>query len=125
MSKMRKENVNISANVALKVNLKLDGVNQCLDPADLEFLSHGNTIVVGLDVTHPRPGSIKGTPSIAGIVASIDARFAHWPGNIRCQASRKEMISNLDVLMEERLRLWVSNNPNSRLENIMVYRDGR
>ena len=82
-------------------------------------------MVVGLDVTHPKPGSIKGTPSIAGIVASIDARFAHWPGNVRCQASREEMISDLDFLMEERLRLWISNNPNHRLENIMVYRDGR
>ena len=122
---MRKENVNISANVALKVNLKLGGTNQRLNPADLGFLRHGNTIVVGLDVTHPRPGSVKGTPSIAGIVASVDSGFTQWPGNIRAQTSKQEMISNLDVLMEERLRLWISTNPNHRLENIMVYRDGR
>ena len=82
-------------------------------------------MVVGLDVTHPKPGSVKGTPSIAGIVASIDAGFTQWPGNIRAQTSKKEMISNLDVLMEERLRLWVSSTPNHKLENIMVYRDGR
>ena len=82
-------------------------------------------MVVGLDVTHPKPGSVKGTPSIAGIVASTDSGFTQWPGNIRAQTSRQEMISNLDVLMEERLKLWVSSNPNHKLENIMVYRDGR
>ena len=125
LSRIRKANVNISANVSLKVNLKLGGINQRLGSADLGFLSQGNTMVVGIDVTHPRQGSMKGTPSIAGIVASIDATFRQWPGNIRCQASKKEMVSDLDVLMEERLRLWVSANPNHVLENILVYRDGR
>ena len=125
MGQMRKDNVNISANVALKVNLKLDGTNQRLNPTDFGFLRYGNTMVVGLDVTYPRPGSIKGTPSIAGIVASIDSEFTQWPGNIRAQTSKKQMISNLDVLMEERLKLWISTNPNHKLENIMVYRDGR
>lgn len=122
---MRKANANISANISLKVNLKLGGTNQCLNSADLGFLRHGRTMVVGIDVTHPSRGSPRGTPSIAGIVASIDSQFTQWPGNICCQASRKEMISDLDFLMEERLRLWVSQNQNHTLEHIMVYRDGR
>lgn len=122
---MRKANVNISANISLKVNLKLGGTNQCLNSADLGFLRHGTTMVVGIDVTHPRQGSPKGTPSIAGIVASIDSEFTQWPGNIRCQTSKKEMVSNLDILIEERLKLWVSKNQNHKLEHIMVYRDGR
>lgn len=82
-------------------------------------------MVVGIDVTHPAPDSIKGAPSIAGIVASIDADFTQWPGNIRCQERRQEMVSNLDILVEERLRLWVSNNPKKKLENMMIYRDGK
>ena len=125
MSKMRKANVNISANVSLKVNLKLGGVNQGLSPVDLGFLRHGNTMVIGIDVTHPKPGSIKNTPSIAGVVASIDAEFTQWPGNIRCQKSRKEMVSDLDILIEERVSLWLSKNENRKLENVLVYRDGR
>ncbi len=125
LNKLRKANVNISANVSLKVNLKLGGTNQGIYPPDLGFLANGNTMIVGIDVTHPEHGSIQGTPSIAGIVASIDADFTQWPGNIRCQERRKEMVSDLEMLMEERLRLWVSNNRNHKLENIIIYRDGK
>ena len=112
------------ANVSLKVNLKLRGMNQGLQSSDLGFLGRGHTMVVGIDVTHPKPGSVKETPSIAGVVASVDADFAQWPGNICCQESRKEMVSKLDVLVEERLSLWVSRNKGKSLENILVYRDG-
>ena len=82
-------------------------------------------MVVGIDVTHPKPGSAKGTPSIAGVVASIGADFTQWPGNVRCQESRKEMVSDLEILMEERLNLWISNNKKHKLQNILVYRDGK
>ena len=125
LSKLLKGDVSISANISLKVNLKLGGTNQGLHPSDLGFLSRGDTMVVGIDVTHPQPGSVKGTPSIAGIVASVDASFAQWPGNICCQESRKEMVSALDALVEERLSLWVSRNRGRTLKHILVYRDGK
>ena len=125
MDKLRKLDPNYSANVALKVNLKLGGRNQYISPNDLGFLSNGKTMLVGIDVTHPAPGTVKGIPSIAGVVASIDANFGQWPGSIRCQESKKEMVSNLDVVMEERLECWLSNNPGNKLENIVVYRDGK
>lgn len=125
MDKLRKQDPSYFANVALKVNLKLGGTNQCISSGDLGFLRHGKTMLVGIDVTHPAPGSMKGTPSIAGVVASIDATFGQWPGNICCQESKKEMVSNLDVMMEERLEYWVSKNPGQLLEYIVVYRDGK
>lgn len=114
----------ISANIALKVNLKSGGANHSLSPGDLGFLEHGKTMLVGIDVTHPT-NNLKGTPSIAGVVASIDDKFNQFPGNIRCQKSWKEMVTDLDVMMEERLELWVSKNINRKLENIVVYRDGK
>ena len=113
-----------SANIALKVNLKSGGTNHALSRGDLGFLEQGKTMLVGIDVTHPS-GSMKGTPSIAGVVASINADFNHFPGSIRCQESRKEMVSELDAMMEERLKLWMSKNNNQELENIVVYRDGK
>ena len=113
-----------SANIALKVNLKSGGTNHALSRGDLGFLEQGKTMLVGIDVTHPS-GSMKGTPSIAGVVASINAEFNHFPGSIRCQESRKEMVSELDAMMEERLKLWMSNNNNQELENIVIYRDGK
>ncbi len=42
------------ANVALKFNLKCGGVNQLL-PKQLGFLNNEDTMVVGIDVTHPAP----------------------------------------------------------------------
>ena len=78
------------ANVALKINAKLGGVNHTLDRNSSRWLSNATTMLVGMDVTHPgcvfalvrsrqganlyaccSPGSAKGTPSIAGVVGEI------------------------------------------------------
>lgn len=80
-------------------------------------------MIVGIDVTHPAPKSMMGTPSIAGVVASVDGMFGQWPGSIRCQKSRQEMVEDLDIMMKERLNLW--REKNGRLpERILIYRDG-
>lgn len=110
------------ANVALKFNLKCGGVNQLL-PKQLGFLNDGKTMVVGIDVTHPAPKSMEGTPSIAAVVASIDSDYGQWPGSIRCQGSKVEMVSTLNFMMQERLKLWIKKN-NRGPEKILIYRDG-
>lgn len=110
------------ANVALKFNLKLGGVNQLL-PGQLGFLNKGRTMVVGIDVTHPAPKSMLGTPSIAAVVASIDSHYGQWPGSVRCQESKKEMVSTLNEMMQERLKLWIEKNKRDP-DNILIYRDG-
>lgn len=124
MDRFSKLDMMNSANIALKVNLKSGGTNQTLSHGDLGFLEQGKTMLVGIDVTHPS-GSMRGAPSIAGVVASIDSDFSQFPGSIRCQQSRKEMVSELDIMMEERLQLWMAKNVNQNLENIVVYRDGK
>jgi len=60
------------ANLALEWNLKCGGVNQEIPSNKTGILLSLKTMVVGVDVTHPSPGSREGTPSIAGVVASID-----------------------------------------------------
>ena len=58
------------ANVALKVNLKLGGINHTLRN---HTSLYETTMVIGIDVTHPSPGPTKKTaPSVAAMVASID-----------------------------------------------------
>ena len=111
------------ANVALKFNLKLGGVNQSLSSAKLGILDEGKTMIVGLDVTHPSPGSAESAPSVAGIVATVDKALGQWPADIRIQTSRKEMVENLDDMFGSRLRLWKDKN-NALPENILIYRDG-
>ena len=120
--KLEKGGPQYFANVALKFNLKCGGQNQLL-PKALGFLNDGNTMVVGIDVTHPAPKTMEGNPSIAAVVASIDDRFAQFPGSIRCQESKQEMVSTLKEMMQERLKLWINQNKRGPVK-ILIYRDG-
>jgi eukaryotic translation initiation factor 2C len=79
------------SNVALKLNTKLGGTNHMLDAESLKWLLKAKTMMVGMDVTHPGPGSIEGTPSIAAVVASVDDTFVQFPASLRCQETKKEV----------------------------------
>lgn len=110
------------ANVGLKINLKLGGTNQSLK--NMGLFGDGKTMLVGLDVTHPSPGSTDNAPSVAGIVASVDKDLAQWPADIVVQRRRDEMVSDLDRFLQSRIRLWAKHNKGAFPENIVVYRDG-
>ncbi|KAF2744721.1 Piwi-domain-containing protein [Sporormia fimetaria CBS 119925] len=110
-------------NIALKFNQKLGGINHVLQEADLKPLD-SKTIVFGIDVTHPSPGSSESSPSIAGVVASVDANFSQYPASIRTQTGREEMVQNLDHMIVERMRLWMKRNQGQLPTRVIVYRDG-
>ncbi|KAK5139822.1 hypothetical protein LTR04_003318, partial [Oleoguttula sp. CCFEE 6159] len=112
-----------NANVALKINMKLGGVNHYIKPEDLKPLD-SKTMVVGIDVTHPSPGSIKGAPSVAGVVASIDGMFAQYLASMRPQQGRVEMVAQLGDMIVERLDVWAKKNQGGLPAKIIVYRDG-
>lgn len=122
-SKFAKSNPQYLANVGLKFNLKLGGRNHSLDPLKLGIIRHKKTMVVGIDVTHPSPGSSSNAPSIAGIVASVDEWLGQWPADLRIQPPRQEMVADLDTLFKSRLELWRKRNKDLP-DNILVYRDG-
>lgn len=111
------------ANVALKFNVHLAGTNQILPPGKLGIVDEGKTMVVGIDVTHPSPGSSEDAPSVVAIVASIDKNLALFPANIRINPSRQEPVEPLADMMESLLKLWQKHNGNLP-ENVIVYRDG-
>ncbi|KAJ4193059.1 hypothetical protein NW759_016602 [Fusarium solani] len=114
------------ANVALKFNLKLGGNNQLLDKQRLGIINEDKTMVVGIDVTHPSPGSSSRAPSIAGMVASVDRWLTQWPAVLRVQAgARQEMVTDLSDMLKSRLQPWKTKGYHQSLpENILVYRDG-
>ncbi|KAK1962279.1 Piwi-domain-containing protein [Colletotrichum sublineola] len=114
------------ANIALKVNLKLGGNNQLVDSSRLGIINEDKTMVVGIDVTHPSPGSSRHAPSIAGMVASVDRWLGQWPSVLQIQSeARQEMVSGLAGMLKSRLRLWKDVGKHQALpENILVYRDG-
>jgi eukaryotic translation initiation factor 2C len=79
------------ANVALKLNTKLGGINHLLGKEAMSWLQGKSTILVGIDVTHPSPKSVRGTPSIVGVVASVDSDFVQFPASLRLQKSKREV----------------------------------
>jgi hypothetical protein len=110
-----------NANEALKINLKLGGTNQLV--SRLGIIDKGKTMLVGIDVTHPSPGSARNAPSIAAIVASIDKNLGQFPADIRMQTGKQEKVDALDRLLDSRLDMWKKHNK-TYPENIIVYRDG-
>ncbi|KAF9036354.1 hypothetical protein BJ165DRAFT_1409108 [Panaeolus papilionaceus] len=121
--KIRKQQPSYFANVALKFNMKLGGVNHVLEDSRMKVIRSEPTMMVGIDVTHPGPGSVKGTPSIAAVVASIDRDLAQFPASLRIQQSTAEMVTDLAEMMVERLTLFRSCNK-ILPTRIIVYRDG-
>ena len=109
-------------NLALKFNIKGGGVVHT--QRDMGPLDGKNTcMLVGIDVTHPSPGSAEGSPSIAGVVASVNDQVAQWPGSLRSQRGREEMVQGLTEMMMERLELWRKHN-RSLPSKIIFFRDG-
>ena len=60
----------------------------------MRWLTKKKTMMVGIDVTHPGPGSRDGTPSIAAVVANVDDSFVQFPASMRIQKSKKEVSIN-------------------------------
>ncbi|KAJ7481900.1 hypothetical protein FB451DRAFT_1171033 [Mycena latifolia] len=89
-------NIQFWANVALKINVKLGGINVITDPTRSSLLSdpHNPTVVMGADVMHPGPGPTT-RPSYAAVVSSVDSNAAKYIATQRVQKSRQELITEL------------------------------
>ena len=113
------------ANIALKFNLKLGGINQIVQNKNLGIVEQNKTMVVGIDVTHPSPGSSSNAPSVAAMVASIDKFLGQWPATLRIQRAKQEHVDDLAEMLKSRLKLWNTKGKHAALpENILIYRDG-
>ncbi|KAI7191262.1 Piwi-domain-containing protein [Hortaea werneckii] len=110
-------------NLALKFNIKSGGVNHHIEGTLGKPLDN-KTMLMGIDVTHPSPGSKEGAPSISCVVASVDDYLTQWPGDIRTQTGRQEMVDGLEDMVIKRLELWQKYHKNELPAKIILYRDG-
>lgn len=119
-SAFKKTDRTLFNNLLLKINAKLGGVNAAIE-SPLPVVSEAPTMLVGIDVTHPAPGSTA--PSIAAVVASMDRTCTKYRAAVLLQEPRVEALGRLDECMLDHLRLFQLRN--GRLpERIVVYRDG-
>ncbi|CAO3652743.1 unnamed protein product [Cunninghamella echinulata] len=110
------------ANVCLKVNMKLGGINLILERTQIPFISEVPTIVFGADVTHPAPGDMN-RPSVAALTASMDAFASRYGSAIRVQANRTEIIADLANMVRELLKNFYQ-SCGQKPARILFYRDG-
>ncbi|KAK0229319.1 argonaute-like protein [Armillaria nabsnona] len=117
------------ANVAMKINAKLGGVNVIPDPKSAPIISDPRqpTIVMGADVMHPAPGSQS--PSYAAVVANIDSNGAQYASKTKPQLGRQEMIGDLRTMAADLIRSYMSHRKNvekvSTLpKRLIFFRDG-
>ncbi|KAH6567126.1 hypothetical protein BASA60_009173 [Batrachochytrium salamandrivorans] len=112
------------ANVCLKLNVKLGGMNSYLSSVQLPFVSNRPTIVLGADVTHPALGS-SSTQSIAAVVGSMDAQCSRYTASIRIQngGRKHEAIQDLSGMVVELLKTFYL-TCKAKPERIVYYRDG-
>ncbi|KAF2822216.1 hypothetical protein CC86DRAFT_425828 [Ophiobolus disseminans] len=115
-------------NVMMKVNLKFGGHNHDATvrssgdppqvmhkPASQEMR---DILVLGADVTHPSPGSIRHCPSIASVAGS------KFLGSMRLQQCKKEIIQEFESMVAERIHDWATGHKNALPTQILYYRDG-
>jgi len=89
-----------ASNIAMKVNVKLGGINHQVHDRDFKDLSfpRANLMVLGADVIHPpSTPSMLGCPSVAAVVGSIDQSFATYLPSVRAQRSRQEVGAFLNI----------------------------
>jgi eukaryotic translation initiation factor 2C len=121
MKHIRRPSKQYCANLALKINVKLGGVNSSLG-RQLAFITDKPTIVFGADVTHPGIGE-AGKPSIAAVVASMDIKMSRYATAVRVQAPRKEIIDDLKDMAKSLIEQF---RDSARVlpYRILFYRDG-
>ncbi|KAF9362098.1 hypothetical protein BGX34_006708 [Mortierella sp. NVP85] len=109
------------ANVCLKMNVKLGGMNSFLTTPP-PFLAQRPTIIFGADVSHPSPLE-RNRPSIASLVGSMDSRAARYAATVRVQTARTETIADLGGMVTELLKTFYQ-TCGEKPERILFYRDG-
>ncbi|KAH7887674.1 argonaute-like protein [Phlebopus sp. FC_14] len=119
------------ANVCLKMNVKLGGINTIPEPQSVSVLTdpRNPTIVMGADVIHPAPGA-TGRPSFTAVVGNVDSDTAKYVATCRVQDSRVEIIQDLKDMSQHILNMYMKyrqvaeKKTNSAPTRLIFYRDG-
>ena len=113
--------------LCLKINAKQGGINHFAEFEKTKSLL-SDTIVIGADVNHPKPG-IQDFPSIAAACVALDPTFSRYASTCRFQKNpvdprqRQEVILEFEDMCLELLRKLKPESGNRR-QKILCFRDG-
>ncbi|KAJ3293094.1 argonaute 1 [Borealophlyctis nickersoniae] len=132
ISHVKAKKVPYCANLCLKINAKLGGINTYLgklgNGPQLPFINEVPTIVFGADITHP-PAFDDTKPSIASIVASMDETCCKYRAAVRVQRprpgepARQDIIQDVAGMVTELLQAFKDTTGHAP-KRILFYRDG-
>ncbi|KAK0184437.1 argonaute-like protein [Armillaria mellea] len=117
------------ANVCLKLNVKLGGINVIPSPTSVPALTDVRhpTMIIGADVMHPPPGAID-RPSFTAAVGSIDSNTARYVAKMQVQKGRQEIIEGFESMCRGLIQDYcgyhtaIERKPHAKPERIIVYR---
>lgn len=119
------------ANVCLKINAKLGGVNSFIvknpavpSDAGLPWVSDEPTMIFGSDITHPAHGESRENGSVCALVGSLDRLASRYAATVRLQPPRREVMAHLTSMVQELLKIFYLENNQIAPQRILFYRDG-
>lgn len=110
-------------NIALKVNIKLGGVNSRIEDP---FLRRRRTLIIGCDAAHPNPSQRRlnpPPPTFTALAANYDAACAQYSAVTASQDPGTEMVEQFGPMAEELFRRYVKRVGHSP-ESVLYFRDG-
>ena len=112
----------VMSNLALKINMKLGGVNAKLTTPLRVAPDAATLMICGADVTHPMGG--EKSISVASIVGSLDPTHTRYASESTVQKGRQEVIENMRSMMQGLFSAFAAANRGSPPAAVVFYRDG-
>jgi len=121
-------NKQVIANVCMKINSKLGGLNHVLAKSCRPRLLRRPVMIMGADVSHPAPEYRGLKPSIAAVVASVEPKAVNFEVQVRIQdmgiESNEEVIKDMKNVTKRLLQKFYEKNNGRKPEKIVMFRDG-
>ena len=112
------------ANIALKVNVKLGGINSSvMEP----FFRKSRWMLLGGDTSHPSPSQLRMNPpppTFTALSATWDSSCTAYTSVASAQLSKDQIITDFGTMIKELLERYKKQNGGNSPESILYYRDG-
>ncbi|KAI9841958.1 MAG: hypothetical protein M1837_000278 [Sclerophora amabilis] len=111
------------ANIGLKVNVKLGGVNSIIQ----EPLLQRSWMMLGGDTSHPSPAQLRMNPpppTFSALSASWNTSCTAYSSVASAQFAKEQLITDFEAMAKELLGRFQEKNKGKAPDSILYFRDG-